>query len=73
MARVTHERDLRSLDRPGLRKAFAPLDAQERLPRELSLEGGLAARGIGRRFIALAWPLALLAGLALLGWAAKAH
>lgn len=32
------ERDLRSLDRPGLYKAFRPLDPNERLPRELLFE-----------------------------------
>jgi len=34
----TSERDLRSLDRPGLYRVFAPLDEEERLPRELLME-----------------------------------
>ena len=36
---VTQERDLRSLDRRSMYSIFAPLDADERLPRELILEG----------------------------------
>jgi hypothetical protein len=68
---VTHERDLRSLERPGLLRAFAPLDAEERLPRELVVDPGVAVQGAGRRFFALLWPAGLLVGLAAASWAAK--
>ena len=37
--RTLQERDLRSLDRRSLYSIFHPLDAGERLPRELILEG----------------------------------
>jgi hypothetical protein len=39
MARHIEERDLRSLERRSMYSIFAPLDADERLPRELILEG----------------------------------
>lgn len=39
MRRRPEPRDLRSLERPGLRKTFEPLDERERLPRELLLAG----------------------------------
>jgi hypothetical protein len=40
MARhITRERDLRSLDRRSMYSIFAPNDANERVPRELILEG----------------------------------
>jgi hypothetical protein len=68
---VTHERDLRSLERPGLLRVFAPLDAEERLPRELVVDPGVAVHGAGRRFVALLWPAGLLVGLAAAAWAAK--
>jgi hypothetical protein len=72
MARtVTRERDLRSLDRPGLRRAFRPLDAEERLPLELVREPGIAVSGVGRRAAVLLWPAALLIGLALVVLAAR--
>jgi hypothetical protein len=52
MARhVTDERDLRSLDRRSMYSIFAPLDANERLPRELILESK-RHRTIGRREVA---------------------
>src|SRR5256885_16175047 len=38
MGRAVELRDLRSLDRPSLYGIFAPLDPEERLPRELLLE-----------------------------------
>jgi hypothetical protein len=37
--RTLQERDLRSLDRRSMYSIFHPLDAGERLPRELILEG----------------------------------
>jgi hypothetical protein len=37
--RVLQERDLRSLDRRSMYSIFHPLDTDERLPRELILEG----------------------------------
>jgi hypothetical protein len=48
---VPEERDLRSLDRRSMYSIFAPLDADERLPRELILEGR-RHRIIGRRELA---------------------
>ena len=48
---VTEERELRSLDRRSMYSIFAPLDAAERLPRELILEGK-RHRIIGRRELA---------------------
>ena len=48
---VTEERELRSLDRRSMYSIFAPLDAEERLPRELILEGK-RHRIIGRRELA---------------------
>ena len=71
--KVTHDRDLRSLDRPRLGRAFGPLDAEERLPRELVLDHGIAWRGVGKRIVALLWPLVLLAGLAILATVAGLH
>ena len=48
---VTEDRELRSLDRRSMYSIFAPLDAEERLPRELILEGK-RHRIIGRRELA---------------------
>jgi len=39
MARQTELRDLRSLERRSMYSIFHPLDVNERLPRELVLEG----------------------------------
>jgi hypothetical protein len=39
MGRETDLRDLRSLERRSMYSIFQPLDANERLPRELILEG----------------------------------
>jgi hypothetical protein len=50
---VTRERDLRSLDRRSMYSIFAPLDANERLPRELIIEGK-RHRIVGRRELAAA-------------------
>jgi hypothetical protein len=61
-------RDLRSLDRPGLYKIFAPLDPDERLPRELLLEGR-RHRLVGRPEVAAAlWLPFLWVILFALGW-----
>ncbi|MHB8587832.1 MAG: hypothetical protein ACYDA0_03140 [Candidatus Dormibacteraceae bacterium] len=49
----TRERDLRSLDRRSMYSIFAPLDANERLPRELIIEGK-RHRTVGRRELAAA-------------------
>ena len=48
---ITEERDLRSLDRRSMYSIFAPLDANERLPRELIIEGK-RHRTLGRRELA---------------------
>jgi hypothetical protein len=66
---VTSERDLRSLERRSMYLIFAPLDANERLPRELILEGR-RHKTVGRRELAGAlWLPALLLILALVAWA----
>jgi hypothetical protein len=72
MARdIMRERDLRSLERRSMYAIFAPLDLNERLPRELILEGR-RHRTIGRRELAGAlWMPAVFLILALVGWAAK--
>ena len=58
------EGDMRSLDRQRMYEIFAPLDASERLPRELLLEGR-RFRSVGRREAAgLLWLPALLASMA---------
>ncbi len=68
MARRLEERDLRSLDRPGLYKIFAPLDPDERLPRELVLEAR-RYRAVGRRELAGAlWLPAVWLVLSFSGW-----
>jgi hypothetical protein len=60
-------RDLRSLERKSMYSIFAPLDAQERLPRELLLEGK-RQRWVGRRELAgLLWLPALFLVLTLAG------
>ena len=67
--RVTEERELRSLDRRSMYSIFAPLDANERLPRELILEGR-RHRTLGRRELAGAlWLPALFLIVALVAWA----
>ena len=73
-------RSLRSLDRKRMYTIFAPLDANERLPRELLLEGkrfrlfggavGPQEYAVGRRELAgLLWLPALGLVLLLAGWA----
>ena len=67
MARV-EERDLRSLERRSLYSIFAPLDPNERLPRELLMEGR-RYRSIGRRELAGAlWLPAVWVIIAFGGW-----
>jgi hypothetical protein len=70
MARhVTEERELRSLDRRSMYSIFAPLDANERLPRELILEAK-RHKTLGRRELAGAlWLPALFLIIALISWA----
>jgi hypothetical protein len=66
---VTEARDLRSLDRRSMYSIFAPLDAEERLPRELILEAK-RHKTLGRRELAGAlWLPALFLILALISWA----
>lgn len=65
---VTQERDLRSLERRSMYAIFAPLDPDERLPRELILEGK-RHKMLGRRELAGAlWLPALFLILFLAGW-----
>ena len=62
------ERDLRSLERPGLYRIFKPLDPEEPLPRELLL-AARRQRTVGRRELAGAlWLPAFAALLVLAGW-----
>jgi hypothetical protein len=70
MARhFTEERDLRSLDRRSMYSIFAPLDENERLPRELILEAR-RHKNLGRRELAGAlWLPALIVILSLISWA----
>jgi hypothetical protein len=69
MARRVTERDLRSLDRRSMYSIFAPLDADERLPRELILEAR-RHKTLGRRELAGAlWLPALFLMIALVAWA----
>ena len=66
---VTEERELRSLDRRSMYSIFAPLDANERLPRELLLEAR-RHKTLGRRELAGAlWLPALFIIIAMVGWA----
>ena len=53
MSRAVELRDLRSLDRPSLYRIFAPLDPDERLPRELLMESR-RHRLVGRPEVAAA-------------------
>jgi hypothetical protein len=64
MRSQVRESDMRSLDRQRMHEIFAPLDANERLPRELLLEGR-RFRSVGRRELAgFLWLPALLVSLA---------
>jgi hypothetical protein len=58
---------MRSLDRRRLYEIFAPLDADERLPRELLIEGR-RFRSVGRRELAgFLWLPALLVSITAVG------
>lgn len=66
--RRLEDRDLRSLERPSMYKIFAPLDPNERLPRELLIEGR-RYRSLGRTELAGAlWLPTLFVILAVSGW-----
>ncbi len=68
-ARVTRESDLRSLDRRSMYSIFAPLDPDERLPRELLMEAK-RTRAVGRRELAgILWLPVLCVILILSDWA----
>jgi hypothetical protein len=66
------ERDLRSLDRRSMNSIFAPLDPEERLPRELLLERTRFNPFQGDtpwdRVASFLWIPALLLSLAVLAW-----
>jgi|ERR1700682_1168866 len=69
--RTLQERDLRSLDRRSMYSIFHPLDAGERLPRELVLEGE-RHRLIDIRRLELAGALylpALMLAVLVMAWA----
>jgi hypothetical protein len=62
------EADMRSLDRRRMYEIFAPLDAEERLPRELLMEGR-RFRSLGRREAAgILWLPSLLLSLTAVKW-----
>jgi hypothetical protein len=68
MKAVVREADMRSLDRRRMYEIFAPLDANERLPRELLLEGR-RFRSLGRREAAgFLWLPSLLLGFTAVSW-----
>lgn len=68
MRRQLELRDMRSLERPTMYTIFAPLDPNERLPRELLLEGR-RHRMIGRPEVAAAlWLPSLWLILLAMGW-----
>ena len=67
-ARYTRESDLRSLERRSMYAIFAPLDEEERLPRELILEEK-RHKAVGRRELAGAiWLPSIFVILFLAGW-----
>ena len=68
MRTQVRESDMRSLDRRRLYEIFAPLDPDERLPRELLIEQR-RFRSVGRREVAgLLWLPSLLVCLSVLSW-----
>ena len=66
------ERDLRSLDRRSMNSIFAPLDPNERLPRELLLErtrfNPFQGNTPWERVASFLWIPALLVTLAGIAW-----
>jgi hypothetical protein len=61
------EREMRSLERRRMYEIFAPLDAEEPLPRELLMEGR-RFRTVGRRELAgFLWLPALVASVTAVG------
>ncbi|MEA2643841.1 MAG: hypothetical protein QOG08_867 [Chloroflexota bacterium] len=68
MRAQVREADMRSLDRRRLYEIFAPLDADERLPRELLMESR-RFRSLGRREAAgILWLPSLLLSLSAVKW-----
>ena len=68
MTPQVREADMRSLDRRRMYEIFAPLDAEERLPRELLMEGR-RFRSLGRREAAgILWLPSLLLSLTAVKW-----
>ncbi len=68
MRAQVREADMRSLDRRRMYEIFAPLDADERLPRELLIEGR-RFRSLGRREAAgILWLPSLLLSLTAVKW-----
>ena len=68
MRKQVREADMRSLDRGSMYRIFAPLDADEPLPRELLL-AGRRHRSVGRSELAGAlWLPALAIVLLLSAW-----
>jgi len=60
--------ELRSLNRRRLYQIFPPLDARERLPRELLLERRRYPMWSWKRVAALFWPPAFLVALGIVAW-----
>jgi hypothetical protein len=68
MRAQVREADMRSLDRRRLYEIFAPLDPDERLPRELLMEAR-RFRSLGRREVAgILWLPSLLLSLTAVKW-----
>ena len=66
--KAVRESDLRSLDRQSMYSIFSPLDANERLPRELVHEGR-RYRKVGRReLVAFMWFPVVFLLLTIFGW-----
>lgn len=68
MNRPVRERDLRSLERRSLYQIFAPLDPDERLPRESLLERRVGDTWSRATVAGFLWPLAYFAVLGLVTW-----
>lgn len=60
--------ELRSLNRRRLYQIFPPLDAKERLPRELLLEPHRYARSSWKSVAVVLWPAAFLLALGIAAW-----